>query len=124
MRKPVRTENDEFSAEHYKTERGKIMALEIGNGWDKTSQKGKQYVSLNIKKEAAPLIESGNYYFMMCKISNKSSTDAPDYSVFATLKEENKNTREPVRAGNGEFSAEHYESTGTKAQNSGITTYQ
>ncbi len=82
------------------------MALEIGNGWNRTSQKGTTYQSLNIKKEAAPLIASGDYYFMMCKLSYKSSAEAPDYSIFATLKEENKN------------------STNTRVQNTGSNTYQ
>ena len=82
------------------------MALEIGSGWNRTSQKGTTYQSLSIKKEAAPLIASGDYYFMMCKVSSKQSQEAPDFSIFATLKEENKN------------------STNARAQNSGITTYQ
>ncbi len=82
------------------------MALEIGNGWNKTSQKGTTYQSLSIKKEAAPLIVSGNYYFMMCKVSSKSSPEAPDYSIFATLKEENVN------------------SSNARVQNSGSNTYQ
>ena len=71
----------------------KTVALEIGNGWNKTSQKGTTYQSLSIKKEAAPLIASGNYYFMMCKVSSKSSPEAPDFSIIATLKEQDANAK-------------------------------
>ncbi len=62
--------------------------LKIGSAWNKTSQQGKTYQSLNLKKESAPLIASGNYFITMHKVATKQSQNSPDYDVYATAKEE------------------------------------
>ena len=66
------------------------MSMKIGAGWLKTSQKGTQYVNLHFEIEAAGIIAAGNCFITMCGVQNKVNPEAPDYSVLATAKDENR----------------------------------
>lgn len=79
--------------------------IEIGAAWCKTSKKGTEYVSIQLRAEAVKDLDLANCFIDMYVNERKQTPGAPDYRIMAKPKQQQSRPqqRQPQRPSGGGF---------------------